>query len=123
MKNIISYELKISLLFSVLGIIFQSFVIIVSLNESISRQSIAERVQVLARYIYEKYGYFGIIYCSICDFYITLLLFIYMNMMLLKFFGYHMTKNKKISGHYFNDLFLIGLLCIICRFSFFYVDN
>lgn len=111
---IFSNELYLSIILSLVGFFsqFQGFI-----------RSLQERKQVdcnlwniiLSRYFYDKNGYLNLILVSFSDFYITILLFVYITFMLLKFVGIHFSKNKKITGHYWNDIIFIVSLCFFTR--------
>jgi hypothetical protein len=118
-----SSDLIIAFLLSIIGLILQFIHFNNKIEHITSNSHLHMWSTILGRFFYEKNGYYGLIHFSICDFYITVLLLFYISIMVLKFFGYHLTKNKKISGHHFNDLFLIGLFCVLCRLSAFYVYN
>lgn len=76
---------------------------------------------ILSRHYYEKNGYFNLIFIAFADWCITVFLLIYVCLMLLKFVGLHLSKNKKITGHYWNDIIFIISLCLSTRIISSYV--
>jgi hypothetical protein len=113
--NLFSIELLISLLLSIIiGIPYICIQFTKALKEIPNLDCNLWKV-ILARHYYEKNGYFNFILIAFADWGITIFLLIYTCLMLLKFVGLHLSKNKKIIGHYWNDIIFIVGLCFFTR--------
>ena len=120
MNNIISTELQISILFSLIGAIWQSYMLKQGLKEDKKTKNVGGWTDIISRYVYDKNGYLGIIHFSFADFFITLLLLIYSSILLLKFCGFFIIKKNKFNTFNYlkKDIFFIILFCVVMRLSF-----
>lgn len=114
--NIFSNELYLSIILALTGFFIQFILLVNGLKEQKNLNCNLWYV-ILSRKLYEnKGGYTSLILFALADFYITILLFLYIILMLLKFVGIHiLIKKNKFSGHHWNDIYLIISLCLFIR--------
>lgn len=117
---IFSNELYLSIILSLIGLFLQFISLVRHLQENIKLDCNYWAI-IFSRYFYDNNGYLNLILFAFSDFYITILLFVYIVFMLLKFVGIHFSKNKKIIGHYWNDVIFIICLCFFTRIISSYV--
>ena len=113
--NIFSNELKLSLLLSLNGVLLQFFLLKNGLKEQKNLNCNLWNV-ILSRELYKKQdGYTTLFLFALADFYITLVLLLYFVFMIMKFIGFHFSKNKKEDNYYWSDILLIITMCLFIR--------
>ena len=112
-SNFISIELKLSLLFGLVGLVGQYGSLINGLKKQTHLDCNLEWT-IISRYFYDmNKSYYDLFRFALKDFYFTMVLLLYISFMITKFFGIHISNNKNISNYNKNDIIIIILLLFI----------
>ena len=115
-NNFISIELKLALLGGFIGLIIEFLVLLNGLKKK-DNLDCSLWSTIISRDIYnENKNYYDLFRFAFRDFYITVVLLLYISFMITKFLGIHISDNQNISNYYKEDIFIIIILLLISGF-------
>ena len=115
-NNFISIELKLALLCGLIGLIIEFLVLLNGLKKK-DNLDCSLWPTIISRDIYnENKSYYDLFRFAFRDFYITVVLLLYISFMITKFFGIHILYNQNTSNYNKEDVFIIIILLLLSGF-------